>query len=437
MSLKLSLRGSAIAALSLISILCSADVGLGQGQTYNSGSNGSDGALNLTTPGTIIFDPKSFNPPLNPAGDNVYNFTTINIAGGVTVKLTSKVLSGPVYWLAQGAVTINGTIDLNGEDGHPNSNLTGVRVPASGGAGGYSGGVGGALISGQPNLPAPQPGNGPGGGLAPTTPGQNSAGGNATYTGSQFLIPLIGGSGGAGGNDSGDGNGYFGGGGSGGGGAILIASSVSITYGGVIRANGGTPGTGGSNYGGGAGSGGAIRLVAPVISDANPNANGDGRCYTGVYHGALQATGSASEAPGANGVIRLEAFDLSQVTFGCVGSGTAGTAVLASLPFNASVPVTGPSLLKVTSINGIAINANPFSFPDAVINSGGPVTVNVQAQFIPVGVVPKIIVTSEFGTTQTIDCSALQGTLQQSACSGSITFLTGASRGFVKATWTQ
>src|SRR5437016_14297457 len=32
--------------------------------SFDAGSNGSDGALNLTTPGTIIFDPRTFNPPL-------------------------------------------------------------------------------------------------------------------------------------------------------------------------------------------------------------------------------------------------------------------------------------------------------------------------------------------------------------------------------------
>src|SRR5258708_17794689 len=93
--------------------------------------------------GDIVFDPKSFNPALNPAGDNVYNFTTINIASGVTVKLTSKVLSGPVYWLAQGAVTIGGVIDLAGESGPNSTNNQSERVPAAGGAGGYSGGLGG------------------------------------------------------------------------------------------------------------------------------------------------------------------------------------------------------------------------------------------------------------------------------------------------------
>jgi hypothetical protein len=286
----------------LVSILCSANVGFAQTQTFNSGSNGSDGALNLTTPGTIIFDPKTFNPPLNPAGDNIYNFTTINIAAGVTVKLSSKVLSGPVYWLAQGAVTIDGTIDLNGEDGTQNTKLASTRIPAAGGAGGYSGGIGGSLIPGEP---PPQPGNGPGGGLAPTSTGNNAKGGNGTYTGSQFLIPLIGGSGGAGGSWVPGGG--FGGGGSGGGGAILIASSASIRFGGAILANGGTPGAFNSGVDGGTGSGGAIRLVAPLISNL---VQSGGPCGGG-RRGMLEATGYIGQGLGANGVIRLEAFDLT------------------------------------------------------------------------------------------------------------------------------
>ena len=93
--------------------------------------------------------------------------------------------------------------------------------------------------------------------------------------------------------------------------------------------------------------------------------------------------------------------------------------------------------IKATSINGIPINANPFSFPDATLNASGPVTVNVQAQFIPVGTVPKVIVMSEIGPDQAVNCSPLAGTLQQSTCSASITFPTGGSCGFVKATWTQ
>ena len=58
------------------------------GQTsFTSGSDGSDGAYDLTgTPqGTIVqFDPKNFQG--NGVLNNVFNFTTITIPSGVTVK---------------------------------------------------------------------------------------------------------------------------------------------------------------------------------------------------------------------------------------------------------------------------------------------------------------------------------------------------------------
>jgi hypothetical protein len=72
-------------------------------------------------------------------------------------------------------------------------------------------------------------------------------------------------------------------------------------------------------------------------------------------------------------------------------------------------PSSAPSSIKATSINGIPINANPFSFPDATLNASGPVTVNVQAQFIPVGTVPKVIVMLEIGPDQDVNCSPLAG----------------------------
>src|SRR2546425_8203095 len=93
-------------------------------QTFSSGSTGSDGALTYNTPGTYVFDPTAFNPPLDPSGDGIFNFTTITIAAGVTVKLSGAVINGPVTWLAQGAVKIDGTIDLSGQDSFTASNTT-------------------------------------------------------------------------------------------------------------------------------------------------------------------------------------------------------------------------------------------------------------------------------------------------------------------------
>jgi hypothetical protein len=59
-------------------------------QVFISGSTGADGALdfsNLPAGSVLVFDPKKFNPPLNPASDNIFNFTTINIPAGITVKI--------------------------------------------------------------------------------------------------------------------------------------------------------------------------------------------------------------------------------------------------------------------------------------------------------------------------------------------------------------
>jgi hypothetical protein len=197
---------SSIMLFALAAALC--------GQWAGSGSTGADGELILTEPGTVIFDPRTFNPPLNPSGNNIYQFTSIYIGGGVTVKLSSSMLNGPVFWLAQGPVEIDGAIDLSAGDGDHASALAGT--------GGYPGGL-------------------------PGSPGYGPIG----FVPNVFLVPLVGGLGGYGGLTTRGG---------GGGGALLIASSASINVNGAITANGG-PSSDGSG-----GGGGAIRLVAPAIA---------------------------------------------------------------------------------------------------------------------------------------------------------------------------
>ena len=374
--------------------------GFARAQAFTSGSTGADGALTLTTPGVVNFDPKSFNPPLDPEGDNVFNFTTITIASGVVLKLSGRTFSAPVYFLATGAIKIDGGIDLSGENGHPATNVASERTPAAPGPGGYAGGIGGRSSTTNP----PTAGGGPGGGVAGTGGGAASG----VFGGSTYMLPLVGGSGGGGyGVANGCGTTY-GGGGGGGGGAIVIGSSTSIAFSrnvgsDAVVANGGTAGCGAGH-----GSGGSLRLVAPTISGN---------------------TEIQTNSPGPSGLIRFEA---NQNSFSCCPRGT----FVFSIPFKIVTPVTqAQPNLQVTSINGVAINANPFSFPDTTINSSAPVVISVTAKSIPVGTVPKIIVYSEFGNDQTVDCTALQGTLQQSTCTASITFPTGGSRGFVKATW--
>ena len=121
---------------------------------FDSGSDGSDGALDYTpfapaegeSAVTVVFDPNdptTFDHPTDPdvnrvldddpdeggtrdgvgGDDNIYHFTSITVPAGIIVRLSADVLgSRPVIWLASEAVQIDGTLDLNGENGHNSIN---------------------------------------------------------------------------------------------------------------------------------------------------------------------------------------------------------------------------------------------------------------------------------------------------------------------------
>src|SRR6185369_2540509 len=93
---------------------------------FDSGSTGADGAFNPTANVTV---------PLPPSG--VFNYTTVNIPAGVTVKFQKNTTNTPVVILASGDVTIAGTIDLNGGNAENVSNSAGTGLPGLGGPGGY------------------------------------------------------------------------------------------------------------------------------------------------------------------------------------------------------------------------------------------------------------------------------------------------------------
>lgn len=242
-----------------------------------------------------------------------------------------------------------------------------------------------------------------------------------TFTGNQFLIPLIGGSGGSGAATRAANN-CFGGGGGAGGGAILIASSASITVTspGTIRAAGGAGGTTfdpsfGSRTGGD-GSGGAIRLMSQLIQ-GNGNINA-----------------------GTTGRVRLEAY---QESFAGSTSPTP-TAILASPTVLAPVLPSGPPpAIKVVSL-GTALGVVPFpvnpggsfSIPDATINQNTPVTINIQARNIPLSTILTLYVVSESGPDiGPISSTPLTGTLLNSTATATVTFPSAFSRGYVRGTW--
>src|SRR5438309_2128046 len=138
--------------------------------------------------GVTDFDPDAMN--LNPVVPGIFNFTTINVASGGTLKFTENKYHGPVCFLASGDVTISGTLDLSGDTTYGAINFGSQRVPNAAGSGGFSGGIGGFGSN------TALPGNGPGGGAAGTSSNIYATGGSSTSN--QFLVPLIGGSGGGG-----------------------------------------------------------------------------------------------------------------------------------------------------------------------------------------------------------------------------------------------
>lgn len=378
----------------------------GLAQTFDSGSDGSDGALDLTEPGEILFDPRAFAPPLDQDGDNVYHFTTINIASGVTVRMTATLLNNkPVIWLASGAVTISGILDLSGQAGHPATSVPAERRPSEPGPGGFAGGIGGFSGGGPP-----QPGSGPGGGDSGLLDNfLRGAGGS--FGGNSFLVPLFGGSGGGGGGSSGT-TGY---GGGAGGGAILVASSTSVEVNGRIHVNGGD-GSGSSiccNFGG-SGSGGAIRLVAPVISGS----------------GVLDTNSGFASRRGSRGRVRLEAF---QQNF----SGTVTGNFSRASPFGLFLETTAPSV-RVVRVAGEAVPPVPaasFVMPDVTIVDGGIVVFEIEAENVPLGTIVKLHLFSENDLDQTVDSTPLAGTEELSTATASLEVPPGFSRSFVRVTF--
>lgn len=235
-----------------------------------------DGVVTFLPSGTTVALP---NIPAGGFADGILHFTTVDIPTGVTLTFIRNAANTPVSILAQGDVTVAGTIDVSGENGAE----AGIGRGGKGGPGGFKGGNGEILQSSPGAGNGLGPGGGGGGGIDIGCGGGGGGGfgtaggegpfcnkpggsGGSSY-GTSALLPLVGGSGGGGGPQFG--SGLVGGGGGGGGGAILIASSAMINISGSILAKGGKGGNAppaGGARGAGGGSGGAIRLIAETIS---------------------------------------------------------------------------------------------------------------------------------------------------------------------------
>lgn len=408
------------AVLFCLNVLCTPASAQGG---FVSGSTGADGAFSPTESQTVQL-PES----------GVFNYTTVNIPAGVTIRFGRNSRNTPVTILAQGNVTIAGTIDVSG--------FTAISLlGGAGGPGGFNGGMGGQFSNAgsqyTPGVNGDGPGGGSGGGSAATAtaigtgggggfgnpgqpgsyPGEGSiSGAGGPKYGLSTLLPLIGGSGGGGevGNSS-----TAGAGGGGGGGALLIASSGAITFAdgssNRIIADGGF----GRAFfvGSGGGSGGAVRLVANVIS--------------GALQIAANGGGSASSfaGGGGGGYVRIEAFDLNSLTISVnqsraprISTATPGVVTPSNLP-----------VIRITSVAGIAPPNQPNGSlqggPDIILpsNQANPVNVALSASNIPLGTTLQVTLTPENGARVVAQSTALSGTLASSTASASITVPDGIS----------
>lgn len=296
-------------------------------------ADGSDGALIIGT-NTVIDLSKAVTgswtntsaSPGNPGNGTydpnqwavVFKYSSVFISNNATLSFLNNATHAPVVWLVSGNVTINGTLNL---DGQPGNNYDAQNL-AEPGPGGFRGGgeVGGAA----------GPGFGPGGAL--------SEGYYYGSYGNPQIIPLIGGSGGCGNNQ-------FGYNGNGGGGAMLIAATGAMNLtNGSLHANGGYSGYSPS------GSGGAIRLVADQIA-------GNGSTHITAVGGG----GTFNNSAGGVGRIRLEGNSVSS------GMNTSPTT---SGVTPDSPPIIFPTNAATVSIYSVAGITNGLADPKAMMSSG-------------------------------------------------------------------
>lgn len=375
------------------------------GQTVDSGSDGSDGALTFpANAGLVVFEREFQGRTLDPDGDCVFHFTSITIPTGTTVKLSAGVFGEgrPIVWLVSGDVALGGAINL---DSDPATSGPGVA-----GAGGYSGGRGAYTLGGASFAGAP--GNGPGGGRTQLAGGHGESAGHLgtgplSY-GNDLCQPLIGGSGGAGGGSAGSG----GGNGGGGGGALLLAVSGTLEFlgSGFISAGGGQPQPF-TSVNGGVGSGGMVRLVATKIR-ASSN--------SGVFVGT--------------GRVRVEAYSFLNPGFPSL-SGSFSRGAPNALFLGPDAPG-----IRVATVAGVAVVAEPtgsFFVPDVVVTSTGPAPIALTTKGIPAGTVVTLKLVPEAGSVVDVDSSPVvvdgdgNGTATATA-----TFPAGHTRIFARASWT-
>ncbi len=375
----------------------------------NSGSDGSDGPL--LTASNIVFDLSQaptgvWSDPAPSPGDGIYDpdlhavvfkFTEVSVRGVTFVNHPS---GASVVWLVQGDVTLtSGTIDLAGAAG-PATNGVKFLFPEPG-PGGFAGGAGPA---GEMNASG---GFGPGGG-PPEFPGSHATSGSIAGSGPTYGAPSIprlrGGSGGGGGGTHS--------GGAGGGAFMIVAEgTISSVVSSIISVRGGNSASRGAP-----GSGGAIRLVGTVID------------LTGV----LDARGGdASGVAGGDGYIRLESDTL-------LGAGTCFGSSSVSSPQQIFPDANAPQLRILAigpSIAPLDPNGSPSTIDMVVTNDGQPITIQIEANNVPIGFAVTILVQQTDGPTLEFLSNPLSGSLAQSNATAVVTLPPGPLEIQLRVDW--
>lgn len=222
-------------------------------------------------------------------------YTDVNVNSGVTwfAKSWDGTVGGILGFLANGTITVTGTINAGGTNG----GTTRDRTDTANGGGFRGGGAywandigGNTAHSGEGTVGATAiqnsaNGNGGGGGTGPLAAAVTGGGGGHATVGGDGNISRYGGTGGAGGAIAGADDlatMVFGGGGGGGlvlngdtdrgsgsggnGGGIIFISGTTAIISGAITANGGTGGPGWYWDGGGGGAGGSILIKAQTAA---------------------------------------------------------------------------------------------------------------------------------------------------------------------------
>jgi len=355
-------------------------------QPFQSGSNGSYGAIN-TGGSTVTLDM----PP-----DGIFHCTTINVGSGGRLQFRRNALNTPVYLLATGDVTITGIIDVSGARGS-------ATAAGSGGPGGFDGGAPGAV-----GLPGGD-GQGPGGGKAGGSTDRADGAGPASYGtvsttgpaakrgavyGNPLLFPIVGGSGGGGAS----GNPGWGGGG--GGGAIVIASTTRITVNGTIRAVGGQALNADIQN---TGSGGAVRLIAPTV--------------TGTGNAVIDVRGDGGISNKGDGRVRVDALDRTGIA---ISFNPATTASVGGLMVVFPDPLPRLDIVDAAG-RAIPIDSGPVQ---VLLPAGSPAAqvIKVRARDFGQAVPIRVVLTPDSGPSQSYDAQIDNAAANPAETSVNVTF---------------